>query len=268
MTTALHFIETPQARFGRWTGAALLVVGLHAGGAALALMQWPQDDPSDDVAGAITMELAPIPTAVPRDQADLPPGPEMEEAMLTPQASKRVVEEIDKEIPPLDQSPLAPKPEVVLPMPTPEIKKAEEKEKQEEVPQEQAPTQTNSAPLTTAPPKVEAPPASVAAAPAPGTSNEALRAQASWTKRLIAQLDSHKRYPNEARAQGHRGTVSIQFSLDRAGKLITASVLKSSGSTHLDEEALALMKRASPLPAPPDELTGLALTLPINFNIK
>jgi protein TonB len=108
----------------------------------------------------------------------------------------------------------------------------------------------------------------VAAAPSPGAAAEALRAQASWTKLLIAQLDSHKRYPGEARAQGHRGTVSIQFSLDRAGHLMTANVLKSSGSRHLDEEALALMKRAGPLPAPPEDLANVALTLPINFNIK
>jgi protein TonB len=47
-------------------------------------------------------------------------------------------------------------------------------------------------------------------------------------------------------------------------------VVKSSGSEVLDEEALALLKRASPLPAPPAAVADEMLDnfLPIYFGMK
>jgi protein TonB len=47
-------------------------------------------------------------------------------------------------------------------------------------------------------------------------------------------------------------------------------VLRHSGSSFLDEEAIAVLQRASPLPRPPAEITGefFPLTLPIQFRIK
>ena len=46
--------------------------------------------------------------------------------------------------------------------------------------------------------------------------------------------------------------------------------MRSSGATSLDEEALALLRRAQPFPAPPRELAGdhVDLTVPIRFNLK
>jgi protein TonB len=47
-------------------------------------------------------------------------------------------------------------------------------------------------------------------------------------------------------------------------------VLQHSGSTVLDEEAIAVLQRASPLPSPPAEMAGelFPLSLPIQFRIK
>jgi protein TonB len=44
----------------------------------------------------------------------------------------------------------------------------------------------------------------------------------------------------------------------------------SSGSASLDQEALSMIQRASPLPAPPPEVPGsrISLTVPVRFNLN
>jgi protein TonB len=64
--------------------------------------------------------------------------------------------------------------------------------------------------------------------------------------------------------------VIVGFSIDHGGHLIASHVARSSGSPALDEEGLAMLKRASPLPPPPDQILRptLELTLPIQFRIR
>jgi periplasmic protein TonB len=52
--------------------------------------------------------------------------------------------------------------------------------------------------------------------------------------------------------------------------VIESRVIRSSGAATLDEEALALLNRAQPFPAPPPEMPGprVDLTLPIRFNLR
>ena len=61
--------------------------------------------------------------------------------------------------------------------------------------------------------------------------------------------------------------MTIGFAIDRHGKVVSSRIVKSSGSAVLDAEALALLKRAAPLPAPPAEVTDTALSfiLPVRF---
>ncbi len=193
----------------------------------------------------------------------------MQEAVLTPEASQKTVAEVAKDIPLVEPSP-APEPEVALPMPRPEVKEEPKKEElKEEVPEQQNPEQASAAPLTTAPPRVEAEPVP-SAAPSRGSAPSLSHAQASWQKKLIDHLNRHKRYPDEARSHRAQGVVIVAFRLDRAGQLVDSHVTKSSGSPALDEEAMAVLKRANPLPAPPDQIAGsmLDLVLPIQFRIK
>jgi protein TonB len=86
----------------------------------------------------------------------------------------------------------------------------------------------------------------------------------------VKHLDRFKRYPEIARARGNQGEATVQFTVDRTGHVIAARVVHSSGSSALDEEALAVLKRADPLPAAPDQVgaTTFDLTLPIQFRIK
>jgi protein TonB len=61
--------------------------------------------------------------------------------------------------------------------------------------------------------------------------------------------------------------VSVAFTIDRKGKVVSSRIEKTSGSTVLDAEALALLARAAPFPAPPPEVTDAELTfvVPVRF---
>ena len=48
--------------------------------------------------------------------------------------------------------------------------------------------------------------------------------------------------------------VSLAFTIDRKGNVVSSRIEKTSGSTVLDAEALAMVKRAAPLPAPPPDV--------------
>ena len=62
------------------------------------------------------------------------------------------------------------------------------------------------------------------------------------------------------------GTAVISFSIDSAGHVTSARLIKSSGDNALDQEAVALPRRASPLPAPPQATrSAIALTVPVRF---
>lgn len=87
---------------------------------------------------------------------------------------------------------------------------------------------------------------------------------------MIGQLQRAKRYPDIARTRGEQGVATVKFTMDRSGHIISAGLVRSSGSQALDEEAMALIYRAEPLPPIPAELTGntLTLTLPMTFSLR
>ena len=59
----------------------------------------------------------------------------------------------------------------------------------------------------------------------------------------------------------------MRFALDGGGAVTLADLAQSSGDRALDDEALAAVRRASPLPAPP---TGAprAYSAPIRFELR
>ncbi|MGZ9006313.1 MAG: energy transducer TonB family protein, partial [Burkholderiales bacterium] len=56
---------------------------------------------------------------------------------------------------------------------------------------------------------------------------------------------------------------------DRSGGVHNARIAKSSGSSALDRETLALATRAQPLPPPPAELSGaqIPISVPLRYNM-
>ena len=103
----------------------------------------------------------------------------------------------------------------------------------------------------------------VATGPAPPASVPS--ATASWQQSLVARLAKVQRYP--AQARGVKGVVSLAFTMDRHGKVVSSRIVKSSGSAVLDAEALDLIKRAAPLPPPPADIadSDLSFIVPIRF---
>ena len=98
----------------------------------------------------------------------------------------------------------------------------------------------------------------------PTTSN----AVPTWKTQVVALLERNKRYPEAAQSRREQGVAQVFFSLDRQGRVQPRRALI--GASALDEEALALLRRAQPFPPPPRELPGkrVDLTVPIRFNLK
>ena len=105
-------------------------------------------------------------------------------------------------------------------------------------------------------------------APVLGTGESARRIKTTWQKQLLAHLDRHKRYPSGASRP--TGQVMVAFVLDRVGHVVSVTVVKSSGDMALDGAALAMMKRADPVPQPPPLVAdeGLTFTVPVIFRAK
>ena len=82
-----------------------------------------------------------------------------------------------------------------------------------------------------------------------------------WQNALATHLARFKRYPNAARSRGEQGTATVAFTIDRDGRLLSSRIVQSSGSSLLDEETLAMLSRAQPMPKPPITAPDSALSL-------
>ncbi len=248
----------------RWIASAVVVVGLHALGAA-TLLTWHDPVGWGEDSSAIVVDLAPY--APPSDSAeDLAPGPIQQEApapapeqkaepTVEPKPDDTVEAKIEAkpeekpqekvEAPPAPVPPVAavPPPDTIAPPPPPE-------------PQVQPapPSNIPPAPATTAPPR-------------PHTASAA--AINAWHKAIVAQIQRHKTYPPAARAHGEKGVVRVAFSIDRRGRLVAKSIAKASGHVTLDEAAIETLQQAQFPPAPAD-LPGEAFnfTVPSAVSIR
>ena len=89
-----------------------------------------------------------------------------------------------------------------------------------------------------------------------------------YKAQLVAWLEKHKEYPRRARLRRQEGTALLQFVMDRSGKVLEYRILESSGYKLLDEEVVAMIERASPLPEPPAAMEGerFEYKVPVWFN--
>jgi len=73
-----------------------------------------------------------------------------------------------------------------------------------------------------------------------------------------------------AQEQRQQGVVHLRFTIDREGKVLASEINKSSGFELLDEEVLALIQRAQPVPPPPPEVTGnrIEMLVPVSFSLR
>jgi len=90
---------------------------------------------------------------------------------------------------------------------------------------------------------------------------------ADWQSRLMAHLERRKRYPAGARSRRERGIVHVRFTIGENGQVLSASLARSSGYADLDNEVLSLLRRASPVPAPPPGFSRNIIA-PVKFDVK
>ncbi|SEH32893.1 energy transducer TonB family protein [Magnetospirillum fulvum] len=237
---------TGAARAESWneTGARLwgvsggLVLLLHASLIASAISWKTAHPPAPPPPEPMMIELAPppMPEAPPKPVVTPPPPPKPVE--------RKVVEPVKR--PP----PLVRKAEIALPKPV-----------------EAPPTP----PTAAAPPEPPQPAIAPATQPAPAQpSAAAIDARRAWQGALRAHLERHKRYPRSAQARRQEGIVTVRFTMNRSGEIVSSRLERSSGAAILDDEGLALLERAQPLPVPPPDVKGdtIELVVPIEFFLK
>ena len=263
--TAQALIRPDQydsADLKRWSLAAAIVVVAHVSLMAGYLVMPEPESEGAPMSPAVIVDLAPVAVA-PSSQADLAPGPEMQEARTTPtpppEAKPDVIEPIQKIETPA---------EVTLPLPEPKAAEREPKDKPDTqkpdvVHERQAP-----APRTTASPRSDQSTAEAPRAPSPGSA-ASRAAIARWRDLVLARLQQNKRYPSDAETRHETGVATLSFSVDRNGRVVSRNVVHSSGSSALDREVLAMIERAQPLPAFPAAMTQsvVHLTVPIRFSL-
>lgn len=90
-----------------------------------------------------------------------------------------------------------------------------------------------------------------------------------YLSELFRKLARHKVYPSELRKDKVQGRVVVKFTISQDGRLLASSVQKSSGSPALDEAALSMLQKASPLPPIPKSMNRSELTLavPVEYSL-
>lgn len=98
-----------------------------------------------------------------------------------------------------------------------------------------------------------------AQAPQGGAARQAASAagaEQAYARRLLGHVERHKRYPAAAARARITGSAQLAITIDRRGGLSGARLISSSGHAVLDQEALAVARRAAPYPRPPEGVGG------------
>jgi protein TonB len=92
-------------------------------------------------------------------------------------------------------------------------------------------------------------------------------AKSNWLGVVVQHIAKFKRPPRGRLRIPLRALVN--FDIDRSGKLLSHRLLQSSGRDDIDDEALAWIDRAAPLPPPPSEISDADLahgfSIPFDF---
>lgn len=272
---------------GLWSMAGLVVVVLHAGG-AWYLQSRQTDELAGDIAPAVAIDMVPLPapivpepvkqeaktaepeptepealeqeTAVPEALTDVEPESEEQPARVE---EAEPVEEVTPE--PVDPEPgkdeaeevvELPQVDVPLPVVRPEPERAAAPKK--DVVRRPVRKPAVAKVETERPRKaVEQPRSSVSSA-------ASARQAEKWSDRVRAYLVRRTR---SARMAG-KGTVRISIGIARSGEIVSASVVGSSGTPQLDQSVLDIIRRSSPVPSAPDDVTMSRMGLTVPFLIR
>jgi protein TonB len=258
----LEIDQKPSRRL--WILAAVAALALHIGGGALALAHL-QDEDDDDSLGTPAIEIG-LEMMAPRvEQTDLPVGPDTDASVASPALAEQKAEvketELPKEVPTETEDP----DRIVAPN---DSQKPKEDDPKIAAVQTSASMESVAAEATATPSSEAIPEGPRSVAPVQGIGESVQRMRMTWEKELNAHLNKHKRYPPD-RSQ-KTAEITVNFTIDRMGHVLSASIEKGSGDTAFDEAALAMVRRSDPVPQPPPRVAdeGLSFTLPVIFRVK
>jgi periplasmic protein TonB len=85
---------------------------------------------------------------------------------------------------------------------------------------------------------------------------------------LSAWLESHKRYPESARARGEEGRAVLRFRVDRSGRALNYALAAGTGFADLDA-AIDAMMRGATLPPFPGDMTAsdVEVSVTVRFSL-
>jgi len=246
-------VNSRRRERSHWGISLGLVLAAHGVLVAAGLWQRAQPlPPEDDSMDAVMVELAPTPTAPPAPPSDLPPGPPQQAQQARPTPA-----------PTPPPEPEEPPPDVIPEVEDP-YQQRPEPSQEESLPEQAAIAETR------APPSVEAAPGANYAALQTVSGEARRQAVVSWQALLLGHLEQHRRYPRQAQRFRQQGVTRVRFLVDRRGYVSHPRIDHSSGHRLLDDETLATLQRASPLPPPPDDIRGdpVEVTVPVSFFIR
>lgn len=247
--------------------AVIASLALHALlGMLLPILKMEIPEPKPQT---LQVELAPPPKAAPPAVAAPEPEP-LPEPVKPPEPPPPP---LPKPTPiPVPAKPEPPKPEP--PKPAPKVSEPVAKPQEQALPTP-APEVISVAPKENVPAPMPAPaPAPVAPptpAPPPGPSQQDIDAARSQYSSLLARtIGKYKQYPKIAQMRGWQGEVLLEVHCDAQGNVVQTLIKQSSGHNVLDEQAMTMVKKASPLPPAPDVLKNKALILliPVPFTLE
>jgi protein TonB len=241
----------------------------NSGYQVLAQMQFETYDPLGGSPGGDTADTAP------EAEPNMENEPVIEEP--EPEPEPEVIDD-----PPQIVESVSEKAEEVAPPPPPPEEKPKEKPKEPPKPKPQPkPAQTapktpaasgatGTGPVSTPGPGTGGGPGEGQGGVGGGTGKGNPNALAAYKTKVQRKLERYKKYPPSARNSKQEGTVTVRFTINRSGKVVSSQLVKGSGFPILDDEVMALLRRVDPFPEFPKELSDnqITLTAPIRFSLR
>ncbi|WFU69411.1 energy transducer TonB [Bradyrhizobium sp. CB2312] len=243
--------DEPRPSRKLWILAAVAALGLHLGGAALALAHLRTDDDGDGL-GAAGAEFAVEMASPPVQESDQPTGPTDSEAQEErPELPQQKAETVETELP-QDRPQQAEDPDRL-------VSENKAKKEQEEDPKiaavetpamEAAQKQIDQTRQTFEDAAREA---EKAMAPIIGIGKDILQLTADWNRKISAHLALHKINPEGKQPNNQK--VKVSFAINRKGNVLSVDVVESSGDAAYDAAAVSIVRKSDPIPQPPAKLT-------------
>lgn len=276
---------------GRWIGAGIIVLSVHAAGAYAVHMAQEEDQPDGAQVAAMMIELAPEPeapmeevaseapqqetAAEPEEQVEPEPVPE-EIKEPEPEPEPEPVKEPEEVIPDVVE---APTPEVAVPLPIEKPEPKPEKKVEKPKPEKPKPVQKVEKPKPkkaepaketrkASAPRMDVDAGAKAAANRRGDNNASAGVSSNkWQAKLYSHLLRRTRSLQRKAGSGVKGTAQVAFVVDPSGNILSVRLVGSSGNPTVDQLAVEATRNSSPVPAPPAAIAKprMPITVPIQF---